>query len=81
MPHQLIDGSVLVGEESLAVSICWLRWRRGNRGAVCHGTEAAVGAGLGVGEWLRPEFCMCSRELLNDFDETMYKMASRMFFA
>lgn len=48
---------------------------------MCHGTEVTVKAGLGVGERLRPEFCMCNRELHNNFDEKMYKMASRIFFA
>lgn len=70
-----------MGEDSLAVPMCWLRWRRDNRGAVCHGTEASVKAGLGVGEKLRPQFCMCSRELCNNFDEKMYKMTSRISFA
>lgn len=74
--------AVYLWEKSLAVPVCWLRWRRGSRVAVCHGSEAAVKAGHPVGERLRPEFCMCSRELgAVNFDEKMYKMDSGMYFA
>lgn len=66
---ELIDDSVFVGEDRLAVPVHWLGWSRGNGEAVClshwghcedeiwHGGEAETRV-----------FCMCSEVLLYHFE-------------